>query len=132
MRNDAEARQGAEVERLLSKAIMNLPEGMDRETMAVVVGNISNAMLETYMLGALEAMQGAPWEVTEVAHFERVEPRHMLPMVKQGWEPWDIANVMAPPNPLDKTGNSKSRPGFLVRYKRRLAPGPLPANTDER
>ncbi len=124
MRSDAAARQHTDMEKAMLKAILNLPP-MPADTHAHVVTNISCALVEAYNLGAIEVLEVAPWETTEIAYPERPEPKHLNIMARQGWEPWDIANVMMP---KVAGGPDKNMLGFLVRYKRRAKPQAEPSN----
>lgn len=97
--------------------ITDTPEWRER------LGALCTATVEAFEAGAIAVMESAPWEATEVAYRTRVTPEIMAPMLKAGWEPWCLTEIMIPPDPAKK-GPQQSAPGWLVRYKRRAQPAP--------
>lgn len=102
---------------LIPLSISNTPEWV------AVLSEVCTATVEAFEAGAIAAMESAPIEATEVAYRTRVTPEIMAPMLKAGWEPWCLTEIMIPPDPAKK-GPQQSAPGWLVRYKRRAQPAP--------
>ena len=121
MRSDTAARQASALEKVAAKVFVRLGIGGDVTADEEIATGISDALLEAYSLGAIEAVQQVPWETTEVAYRHRAAPDDMAPMTRQGWEPWMVSETMVPKHAAQAKGGEMVK-AYLVRFKRRIAP----------
>lgn len=118
MRSDEAARQMTALELILSKVSVRLGLG---NSDAEIVEALSNALLEAYRLGGVEALEVAPFEVVVFASETHPTADEVNKVSAHGWEPFSICQGMVKASGFPGL-KAKHVPGWVIWCKRRTQP----------